>query len=60
VEPDDVIRAFEKLAQDEAVSLPVDDAISGLAVYLANPAIDERSRQLLTRVGATLVRSAEE
>lgn len=40
MDPDDVIRQFERLALDEEVELPVDDAIAGLAVLLADPAIE--------------------
>ncbi|WP_236701995.1 hypothetical protein [Cupriavidus basilensis] len=39
MEPDDVIRQFEQLALDEGTELPIDDAIAGLAVLLADPAI---------------------
>jgi len=56
MEPDDVIREFERLALDEEVELSADDAIARLAVLLANPAIEGRERELLTEVGATLYR----
>ncbi|WP_167884623.1 hypothetical protein [Cupriavidus oxalaticus] len=39
MDPDDVIRDFERLALDDATELEVDDAIAGLAVLLADPAI---------------------
>lgn len=57
MEPDDVIRSFEQLALDESEELSVDDAIAGLAVLLANPAIQGRERVLLTQVGATRYRA---
>ena len=57
MEPDDVVRSFEQLALDESEELSVDDAIAGLAVLLANPAIQGRERVLLTQVGATLYRA---
>jgi hypothetical protein len=56
MDPDDVIRAFEQLALDDDEELAVDDAIAGLAVLLANPAIQGKERALLTQVGATLYR----
>ncbi|MBB1630277.1 hypothetical protein [Cupriavidus sp. UME77] len=56
MEPDDVIRQFEQLALDEEIELPIDDAIAGLAVLLADPAIQGKERVLLTDVGATLYR----
>lgn len=56
MDPDDVIRDFERLALDEATELEVDDAIAGLAVLLADPAIVGKERALLTQVGATLYR----
>jgi hypothetical protein len=34
MEPDDVIRQFERLALDEETELPIDDAIAGLAMLL--------------------------
>ncbi|WP_164704846.1 hypothetical protein [Cupriavidus necator] len=36
--------------------MEVDDAIAGLAVLLADPAIAGKERALLTQVGATLYR----
>ncbi|WP_458763545.1 hypothetical protein [Cupriavidus basilensis] len=56
MEPDDVIRQFEQLALDEETELPIDDAIAGLAMLLADPAIQGKERVLLTEVGATLYR----
>lgn len=56
MDPDDVIREFERLALDEATELEVDDAIAGLAVLLADPAIGGKERAVLTQVGATLYR----
>ena len=56
MDPDDVIRDFERLALDDATELEVDDAIAGLAVLLADPAIAGKERALLTQVGATLYR----
>ncbi|AOY93661.1 hypothetical protein BKK79_19015 [Cupriavidus sp. USMAA2-4] len=56
MEPDDVIREFERLALDEAEELPVDDAIARLAMLLTDPAIQGRERTLLIEVGATLYR----
>uniref|UniRef100_UPI003F498286 hypothetical protein n=1 Tax=Cupriavidus yeoncheonensis TaxID=1462994 RepID=UPI003F498286 len=56
MDPDDVIRDFERLALDDTTELEVDDAIAGLAVLLANPAIAGKERALLTQVGATLYR----
>uniref|UniRef100_UPI003F49AD33 hypothetical protein n=1 Tax=Cupriavidus yeoncheonensis TaxID=1462994 RepID=UPI003F49AD33 len=56
MDPDDVIRDFERLALDDATELEVDDAIAGLAVLLANPAIAGKERAFLTQVGATLYR----
>ena len=56
MEPDDVIRQFEQLALDEETELPIDDAIAGLAMLLADPAIQGKERMLLTEVGATLYR----
>ncbi len=37
MDPDDVLREFERLALDEKIELDVDDAIAGLAVLLADP-----------------------
>ncbi|MGT2493086.1 hypothetical protein ACU4GD_27880 [Cupriavidus basilensis] len=51
MEPDDVIRQFEQLALVEEVELSIDDAIAGLAVLLADPAIQGKERALLTRQG---------
>uniref|UniRef100_UPI003F49A98D hypothetical protein n=1 Tax=Cupriavidus yeoncheonensis TaxID=1462994 RepID=UPI003F49A98D len=56
MDPDDVIRDFERLALDDTTELEVDDAIAGLAVLLANPAIAGKEQPLLTQVGATLYR----
>ncbi|CAG9183843.1 hypothetical protein [Cupriavidus pinatubonensis] len=56
MDPDDVIRDFERLALDDTTELEVDDAIAGLAVLLADPAIGAKERALLTQVGATLYR----
>lgn len=56
MDPDDVIRDFELLALDDATELEVDDAIAGLAVLLADPAIAGKERALLIQVGATLYR----
>uniref|UniRef100_Q46N72 Uncharacterized protein n=2 Tax=Cupriavidus TaxID=106589 RepID=Q46N72_CUPPJ len=56
MDPDDVIRDFERLALDDTTELEVDDAIAGLAVLLADPAIAGKERALLTQVGATLYR----
>lgn len=56
MDPDDVIREFERLALDDETELNVDDAIASLAVLLANPAIQGKERALLTEVGATLYR----
>ncbi|MGE8369346.1 hypothetical protein [Cupriavidus sp.] len=56
MEPDDVIRQFEQMALDEETELPIDDAIAGLAVLLADPAIQGKERVLLTEAGATLYR----
>ncbi|WER50515.1 hypothetical protein CupriaWKF_33865 [Cupriavidus sp. WKF15] len=51
-----MIRDFEHLALDDTTELEVDDAIAGLAVLLADPAIAGKERTLLTLVGATLHR----
>ncbi|MGT2505707.1 hypothetical protein [Cupriavidus basilensis] len=51
MEPDDVIRQLEQLALDDETELPIDDAIAGLAMLLADPAIQGRERVLLTEVG---------
>lgn len=56
MDPDDVILAFEEMAMDDDVELSIDDAIAGLAVLLADPAIQGKERALLTQVGATLYR----
>ncbi|CAG2159276.1 hypothetical protein AU476_23135 [Cupriavidus sp. UYMSc13B] len=56
MDPDDVLREFERLALDEKIELDVDDAIAGLAVLLADPAVQGKERALLTEVGATLYR----
>jgi len=56
MDPDDVIREFERLALDDETELQVDDAIAGLAVLLINPAVQGKERALLTEVGATLYR----
>ncbi|KAF7962245.1 hypothetical protein AWV80_23975 [Cupriavidus sp. UYMU48A] len=56
MDPDDVLREFERLALDEKIELDVDDAIAGLAVLLADPVVQGKERALLTEVGATLYR----
>lgn len=56
MEPDDVIREFERLALDEEVELEIDDVIAALAVLLTDPAIQGKQRTLLTQAGATLYR----
>ncbi|QRQ86282.1 hypothetical protein [Cupriavidus oxalaticus] len=56
MEPDDVIREFERLALDDDEELQVDEAITGLAVLLSDPSIRGKERALLTLVGATLYR----
>lgn len=56
MDPDDIIREFERMALDDDFDLEVDDAIAGLAVLLADPAIQGKERALLTEVGATLYR----
>ncbi|TPQ37067.1 hypothetical protein [Cupriavidus pinatubonensis] len=60
MDPDDVIRDFERLALDDTTELEIDDAIAGLAVLLADPAIAGKERALLTQVGATLYRGLNE
>ncbi|MGN5478585.1 hypothetical protein ACTMU2_20925 [Cupriavidus basilensis] len=56
MDPDDVLREFERLALDEKIELDVDDAIAGLAVLLADPVVQGKERALLTEVGAALYR----
>lgn len=51
-----MIRQFEQLALDDETELPIDDAIAGLAMLLADPAIQGKERVLLMEVGATLYR----
>ncbi len=48
MDPDDVIREFERLALDDETELSVDDAIAGLAVLLVNPVVEGKERALLT------------
>lgn len=56
MEPDDVVREFEKMAVDEGVELEIDEVVAGLAVLLSDPAIEGKARVLLTQAGATLYR----
>jgi len=56
MDPDDVVREFERMALDDETELNVDDAIAGLAVLLANPEVEGKERALLNQVGATLYR----
>lgn len=56
MEPDDVIREFERRALDDELDLDVDDAIAQLAALLADSGIRGKERVLLEQVGATLYR----
>ncbi|SPS02201.1 hypothetical protein [Cupriavidus taiwanensis] len=57
MEPDDVIREFERLALDDEVELEIDDVIDRLALLLTNPEIQGKERALLVQAGAALFRA---
>uniref|UniRef100_UPI003F4982EF hypothetical protein n=1 Tax=Cupriavidus yeoncheonensis TaxID=1462994 RepID=UPI003F4982EF len=53
MDPDDVIRDFERLALDDTTELEVDDAIAGLAVLYLGPAT-LMTRQWTNNLGWTV------
>ena len=56
MDPTEVISTFERIANDDAVALSVDDAVAGLAALLASEPFSDSARALLEKVGATLYR----